>query len=402
MNDDPRRQNAIDQERAHHFQTYGRQPLVLERGEGARVWDVDGREFLDALGGIAVNVLGHAHPAVVAAVTEQAQRLLHVSNLYYTPVQSKLVTELTRLAGFDRAFLCNSGTEAVEGAIKLARRHASENGRGPHIVSIEGCFHGRTLATLALGNAKYQRGFGPMPHGFRRIARDDVEELEAAIDDQTAALILEPIQGEGGIHNLSAEYLVQARRLCDQRGALLIFDEIQCGIGRTGRMFAYQDLGVRPDILTTAKGLGGGVPIGAFLADDAIASVLSPGDHGTTFGGNPLACAAALATLETVEQERLPERAAQLGRRAMKRIDEAETGDAIRDIRGRGLMIGVEVADSVDGPAVVDRMREKGVLANCTAGSVLRLLPPLNIGEKDLDRIVDVLAESIREVAAHG
>jgi acetylornithine/N-succinyldiaminopimelate aminotransferase len=396
-----RRQQTIEQEKAHHMQTYGRQPLVLERGEGTRVWDVDGSEYLDALGGIAVNVLGHCHPAVTKAIQEQSAKLLHVSNLYYTPIQSDLVAQLTRLAGFDRAFLCNSGTEAVEGAVKLARRQASIQGRGPQIVALEGCFHGRTLATLALGSEKYQRGFGPMPEGFRRIPRDDLDALDAAIGMDTAALILEPIQGEGGIHEIPSSYLAAARRLSQERGVLLIFDEIQCGMGRSGKFFAWQNHGIRPDIVTTAKGLGGGVPIGAFLADDALAAVLGGGDHGTTFGGNPLACAAALATLRTIEDGGLAQRAGKLGDEALRILrDHAAGNPKVREVRGRGLMIGVELEDSIDGARVVDRMREKGVLANCTAGRVLRLLPPLTIEEADLETALQVLMQSIDEVGS--
>lgn len=397
------RQTAIDREHEHHFQTYGRQPLVLQRGEGSRVWDVDGSEYLDALGGIAVNVLGHCHPAVTKALQEQAARLIHVSNIYYTPVQSALVDRLSRMAGFERAFLSNSGAEAVEGALKLARRHASVSGRGPKIVGVEGCFHGRTLATLTLGNEKYQKGFGPLPEGFARVPRGDLDALDAAIGEDTAAFMVEPIQGEGGIHEIGAEYLQRARELCTERGVLLVFDEIQCGNGRTGRLFAWQLYGVRPDVLVTAKGLGGGMPIGAFLADTEVSSVLKGGDHGTTFGGNPLACAAALATLETLEAEDLPARAARLGEAARGRLEElAEKSPHVREVRGRGLMLGVQLEDSVDGPGVMNRMREHGVLANCTAGSVIRLLPPLNIDDADLDRVLDVLARSIDEVTSDG
>lgn len=397
------RERTIQREKAHHFQTYGRQPLVLERGEGCRVWDVDGTEYLDALGGIAVNVLGHCHPHVTRALREQAGKLLHVSNLYYTPVQSALVERLSTMSGFDRVFLANSGAEAVEGAIKLARRHAHDHGRTPDILGLEDCFHGRTLATLALGAEKYQHGFGPMPGGFHRIPKDDIAALEAAIARRPAALLLEPIQGEGGIHELDPAFLRAARARCDEAGVLLIFDEIQCGNGRTGTLYAWQGLDVRPDVLVTAKGLGGGVAIGAILADTPIAATLGPGDHGTTFGGNPLACAGSLATLEVLDRDDLPARAARLGSLARERLQGlAEAGAGIVEVRGRGLMLGAELEPDRDGPAVVDRMRELGVLANCTAGSVVRLLPPLILKEEELMRILDVLAQSLEEVGHHG
>ena len=404
MNDtvDPR-QRAIERERDHHFQTYGRQPLVLDRGSNERVWDVNGREYVDALGGIAVNVLGHCHPAVTRAIQEQASRLIHVSNLYYTEVQSALVARLSELAGFERVFLANSGAEAVEGALKLVRRYASHHEHGAGIVALEGGFHGRTLATLAMGAEKYQKGFGPMPDGFVRIPRDDVDALDRAIDDSVAAVVIEPIQGEGGIHVIDREFLLRARDLCCERNVLLVFDEIQCGNGRTGSMYAWQEFDVRPDVLITAKGLGGGVPIGAFMADAHVAEVLGAGDHGTTFGGNPLASAAALATLEVLAADELPARAARLGRRVFERLEAfaKETG-TIREIRGRGLMIGIDLIDGIDGPSVMNRMREHGVLANCTAGSVIRLLPPLTIEEASLDRVIEVFETAVREEKGDG
>jgi predicted acetylornithine/succinylornithine family transaminase len=397
------RETTIERESRHHFQTYARQPLVLERGEGTRVWDRDGREFIDALGGIAVNVLGHAHPAVVAAIRDQAGHLIHVSNLYYTSPQSALAERLTGLAQFERVFFTNSGAEAVEGAFKLARRQAAKSGRGADIIGVQGCFHGRTLATLSLGAAKYQRGFGPLPPGFATIPRDDSAALDRAITEDTAAFIVEPIQGEGGIREMDPAFLERARRLCHERGVLLLFDEIQCGMGRTGHLFAWQQLGVRPDILITAKGLGGGVPIGAILADSAVTRVLQPGDHGTTFGGNPLACAAALATLDTLDSQDLPARAARLGERARRRLEDiAGASPCVREVRGRGLMIGIELTDDVDGQAMVSHMREHGVLANCTAGSVIRLLPPLTISEADLDRVIEVFGLCLGEVASNG
>jgi len=290
----------------------------------------------------------------------------------------------------------------LEGALKLVRRHASEHGHGPKVVGVEGCFHGRTLATLALGADKYMKGFGPAPEGFTRIPRDDLGALDRALGDDTAAFVVEPIQGEGGIHEIDPGFLCEARSLCTERGVLMVFDEIQCGMGRTGHLVAWHAHEVRPDVLVTAKGLGGGVPIGAFLADTAVAEVLHPGDHGTTFGGNPLACAAAQATLDTIEAEDLAARAGRLGEHAHRRLDDfAHDHAQVLEVRGRGLMIGVELRDDADGQAVVGRMRAHGVLANCTAGSVIRLLPPLTIEESDLDRVLDVFFQSLTEVIDH-
>ncbi|MBD3162801.1 MAG: acetylornithine/succinylornithine family transaminase, partial [Candidatus Latescibacteria bacterium] len=359
-----------------HFPMYKRYPVTLVEGKGSRVRDDEGREYVDALAGIAVNALGHAHPDVVAALSEQAARLMHVTNLYYTIPQADLAERLTSATGMDRVFFTNSGTEAVEGALKLARRHAGKNGRGPRIVSFQGCFHGRSMGAIATHTAAQRASFEPLAPEFVQLPFGDLPALEPVLDEATAAVILEPVQGEGGLRVVPDSFLRELRRLCDEREALLILDEIQCGVGRTGRFCAFEHAGIRPDVLVMAKGLGGGFPIGAVLARDAVASAFEPGDHGTTFGGNPLACAVADTVLRIVLEEDLPRRAADLGARAVQRLRAAAADHpAIREVRGRGLMIGIELA--WEGKELVLDMMRRGVLANCTSGNVIRLVPPL-------------------------
>lgn len=383
------------------LQVYKRQPLTLTRGKGARVWDTDGSEYIDALAGIAVNSVGHCHPTVVEAIQRQAETLIHISNLYTSEPQVMLAEKLVALTGLDKVFFCNSGAEAVEGAFKLARKYAHSRGRGGTIISMEGCFHGRTLATIAAGKEKYQKGFEPIPAGFVRIPFNDIDALRNTISNDTAAIILETIQGEGGIRVADTDYLRQVRQLCDETGIVLILDEIQCGVGRTGKFFAYEHYGIVPDIVTVAKALGGGMPIGAFAVRQPVAEAITFGEHGTTFGGNPLACAAALAAIHAVEIEGMAAGAVRKGDHAMQRLREAAKElSAIRDVRGMGLMIGVELA--FEGKDVVAAMRDKGVLSNATADTVMRIVPPLVISDEELDRVIDVLLDSIREVAAKG
>lgn len=374
----------------YHFQTYRRLPVTLSHGKGARVWDTEGREYIDMLGGIAVNTLGHGHPALVKTIRNQAEKLIHVSNFFTTEPQAKLLEKLAHLSGLDRVFLCNSGVEAIEGAFKVARKYArSKNKTGP-ILSMEGCFHGRSIAAIASGKAKFQEGFEPMPQGFQQIPFNDDEAIDAHMNDQTTAVIIEPVQGEGGIHPANPDFLRYVRNKCDEHGALLIFDEIQCGLGRTGAWFAWEHSGVRPDIMTLAKGLGGGVPIGAFLAGEEAASALQPGDHGSTFGGNPLASAAALTVLETIEKENLVEQAAMKGSFLMNLLKE-ETGclPQVKEIRGMGLMIGIEL--HVEGADIMKSMAGHGVLLNVAALHVLRFLPPLVITQEDMVQAVKIL-----------
>lgn len=386
----------------HTMQTYGRYPIVLVRGEGVRCWDADGKEYLDFLGGIAVNVLGHAHPELVSAIAAQAATLIHCSNLYYSAPMAELAELLTQNGGLDRVFFCNSGAEANEGAIKLARKYQWRKGlkEKNRIVSLTHSFHGRTLATVtATAKPAIQEGFGPLPEGFDYAEAGDVAALKAAVTERTAAVILEPVQGEGGVHPLSREYLEAARALCDEYGALLIFDEIQCGMGRVGHLFAYQAFGVKPDIITLAKGLGGGVPIGAVCATEEAARGFAPGDHGTTFGGNPLACAAALATVKTLLAEELPARAGTMGEyllAGLRRLQAKHPG-LVKEVRGMGLMLGMELTR----PArpVLEKCHELGLLVNVTADTVVRLLPPYIITEADCDRALEILDQALRAVA---
>lgn len=383
----------------YYLQVYRRQPLTLARGKGARVWDTDGREYIDALAGIAVNSVGHCHPKVVEAIQKQAETLIHISNIYTSEPQIMLAEKLAGLTGLDKVFFCNSGAEAVEGAFKLARKYAHSKGRGGTIISMDGCFHGRTLATIAAGKEKYQKGFEPIPAGFVRIPFNDIEVLRSTVNDDTAAIIFETIQGEGGIRPAEADYMRQVRQLCDETGIVLILDEIQCGVGRTGTFFAYEHYGIVPDIVTVAKALGGGMPIGAFAVRQAIADAITFGEHGTTFGGNPLACATALATIDAIETEEMAAAAARKGTHTMQRLREAaQEIPTILDVRGMGLMIGVELA--FEGKDVVAAMREKGVLSNVTAETVMRIVPPLVISDEELDTVIDILIESIKDVAA--
>jgi len=387
----------------HLMATYNRLPVQFARGEGVWLWDGEHRQYLDAISGIAVCGLGHAHPAVTRAVCEQAGTLVHTSNLYGITLQAQLAARLSALSGMDRAFFCNSGAEANEAAIKLARLYGHAKGIDcPTIVVMEQSFHGRTLATLtATGNRRIQAGFEPLVRGFVRVPYNDLEAIRtvAANNSDTVAVLVEPVQGEGGINVPDASYLEGLRDICDANGWLMMLDEIQTGIGRTGAWFAFQHGNARPDVVTLAKALGNGVPIGACLARGPAAEVLQPGKHGTTFGGNPLACRAALAVLETVAQEGLVQRAATLGQRMRSGFTAALEGLAgVSDIRGQGLMIGIEL----DRPCaeLVDMALACGLLINVTAGRVIRLLPPLITTDKQADMIVALVGELIREFLA--
>lgn len=382
---------------SYHFPMYNRFPVTLVEGSGAVVRDIHGREYVDCLAGIAVNCLGYGHPAMVEAVCEQSRRLMHTSNLFYTVPQARLARRLVELSGLDRVFFCNSGAEAVEGAVKLARKHSLVHGRGREIISLENCFHGRTIATVTMGKAKYHDQFRPLPPGFEKVPFNDVSALRDSVGDGTAAVIIEPVQGEGGIHPVSREFMAAARDVCDRHGALLILDEIQCGAGRTGRFFAYEHYGITPDVVTMAKGLGGGFPIGAVLATESAASAFEPGDHGTTFGGNPLACAVADSVVEAVATPGMMESVASKGRHLMESLRGlAEGSRAIAEVRGMGLMVGVELECSA--PEVVSGMIDRGVLANYTSERVLRMVPPFVITTEQLDVAVRALAESLKEV----
>lgn len=383
---------SIDKE--YHFNLYKRIPLTLVRAKGNRVWDSEGREYIDALAGIAVNNVGHCHPKVVEAVRDQVGKLMHVSNFYVTEPQAQLEKRLVDLSPFDRIFFCNSGTEAIEGAIKLSRRYAHLHDKSGPIISMEGCFHGRSLAAIATGKPKYQEGFEPMPEGFTNVPFNDFEALEKKAVPGTTAILIEPVQGEGGVNVADKEFLEKVRLLCDERGILLIFDEIQCGIGRTGTFFAHEQFGIVPDIITLAKGLGGGFPIGAVMAKEDVAEALSYGNHGTTFGGNPLACRAALAAINALFEEDMMSVARENGQWLLEELKNmAGNEPAIRNVRGIGLMIGVEL--DFPGQDVVADMMENGVLSNCASGNVIRIVPPLNTPREDLETILNVLQKAI-------
>lgn len=384
----------------HLMRTYNRLPVAFVDGRGARLRDTEGREYLDFLGGIAVSALGHRHPSLVQAIRDAADGVLHTSNLYHIEAQARLAARLAALSGLDRAFFCNSGAEANETAIKLARRRGQRDGGGRYkIVSALNSFHGRTMGAMtATGQPKYQDGFGPLPDGFEYVPLNDVEALEAAVDERTAAVILEPIQGESGVRPCTSDFLRAARRICDAKGALLILDEVQTGIGRTGRMFAFEHYGVRPDVLTLAKALGGGVPIGVALATEDAAQAFEPGVHGTTFGGNPFACKVAGAVLDVVEAENLLAAAESRGRRLKAELERLA---GVAEVRGLGLMLGVEL-DGVDARAVMTACFERGLLLNAVGDSVLRLLPPLVITDEDVDEAVGVIGEALRAVREAG
>jgi len=391
-------ESVIEIDSRCHFQIYRRTPLLLVEGKGSRVWDSDGNEYIDVLGGIAVNSLGHCHPRVVEAVKEQVERLMHCTNIYYIEPQAKLEKLLIDNCDMDRALFVNSGTEAVESAMKLARKWAGKNGKGGGIITMSGSFHGRSLACVtATGQKKYSVGFDPLPGGFHIVPFNDLAAVEGAVNDRVCAVMVEPVQGEGGIVPADPGFLKGLRELCDRENILLIFDEIQCGMGRTGSLFAYQGYGVVPDIITIAKALGGGFPVGALLAKEEVASSFDPGDHGTTFGGNPLATAAAYASVSTLIEEELPKKALEIGAYLMEKIRKrARDSHHVVEVRGRGLMVGVVLDRS--GKDVVPAMMKRGVLANCTADRVIRFVPPLNISRKDLDTAVEALFRSIEEV----
>ena len=376
-------------------QTYARYPLLLVRGKGTRVWDLEGKEYLDFVSGLAVCNLGHCHPKVVKAIQDQAEKLIHVSNFYYIEPQIQLATLLCKHSFADKVFFCNSGAEANEGAIKLARKYAKER-RGEdryEIITMENSFHGRTLATLtATAQEKYHKGYAPLVPGFKYIPFNDVGALKKAIDSKTCAVMLEPIQGEGGVNCPSKGYLRALREICDEEGLLLILDEVQVGMGRTGKLFAYQHEGIEPDLLTLAKSLAGGVPIGALLIKEGISDSFKPGDHASTFGGNPLATAAGLAALTALLEEGMLENCQKMGDYFFSRLVEVKKKFSfVKEVRGRGLILGMEL--NMEGGALVKEMMGRGILINCTMGNVLRFLPPLIVTQEEIDRVIKALEE---------
>jgi acetylornithine/N-succinyldiaminopimelate aminotransferase len=380
--------------------TYNRMPIALVKGAGAQVWDSDGKTYLDFVAGIAVCSLGHAHPKVVEAIRKQAGLLMHVSNLFYTEPQVRLAGLLVENSFADKVFFCNSGAEANEAAIKLARKFAHEN-VGPdrsELITMRNSFHGRTLTTIAAtGQEKLQIGFEPLPKGFKYVPYNDLAALEAAITDQTCGVMLEVIQGEAGVIIPDADYLQGVRTLCDEKGILMILDEVQTGMGRTGCLFAYQDYGVSPDIMTLAKALGNGFPVGAMLASDRLAGAFVPGNHGSTFGGNPLAMAAAVATVETLLGDGTLDNCRRVGAYFLERLKTlASHHTIVREVRGKGLMVAMEL--DIPGAEIVRKCMEKGALINCTNNNVLRCVPPLIVTEQEVDQVVDIVDEVMRDL----
>jgi len=388
----------------HVMNTYGRLPIALSHGQGCRVWDVNGKVYLDALGGIAVNTLGHNHPRLVPALQDQIAKIIHSSNYYHVPNQEVLAAKLVELSGLTNVFFCSTGLEANEAALKLARKFGHDKGiERPEIVVYEKAFHGRSIATLsATGNPKVQEGFGPLVEGFIRVPLNDMAALETATagNPNVVAVFFEAIQGEGGIHPMNAGYMQQVRKLCDERDWLLMIDEVQCGMGRTGKWFAHQWAGIKPDVMPLAKGLGSGVPIGAVVAGPKAAHIFSPGNHGTTFGGNPLAMRAGVETLRIMEEDDLLINAAKVGahlKAALSRELAAELkSGAVKEVRGLGLMLGIDLSQPCGD--LVKRSADNGLLISVTADSVIRLVPPLILTQAEADEVVGILCPLIKQL----
>ena len=387
----------------HVMNTYGRVPIALERGQGCRVWDVNGKQYLDALGGIAVNTLGHNHPKLVPALQDQIAKLIHTSNYYHVPGQEQLAARLVELSGMTNVFFCNSGLEANEAALKIARKYGVDKGIArPEIVVYEKAFHGRSIATMsATGNPKIHSGFGPLVEGFIRVPVNDIDAIKAATEGNpnVVAVFFETIQGEGGLHPMRVDYLQQLRVLCDERGWLMMIDEVQCGMGRTGKWFAHQWAGIVPDVMPLAKGLGSGVPIGAVVAGPKAAHVLQPGNHGSTFGGNPLAMRAGNETIRIMQEDGLVEHAATVGAHLKAALQQAMGSLAgVQDIRGQGLMIGIELAKPCG--VLVGRAADAGLLISVTADKVIRIVPPLILSTTEADEIVALLTPLVQAFLA--
>jgi predicted acetylornithine/succinylornithine family transaminase len=381
--------------------TYARYPVLLVKGKGTRVWDLEGEEYLDFVSGLAVCSLGHCHPKVVKAIQEQAEKLIHVSNFYYIEPQIQLASLLCKHSFADKVFFCNSGAEANEGAMKLARKYAKEKtGKDRYeIITMERSFHGRTLATLtATAQEKFHKGYEPLMPGFKYVPFNDIRAVRNAIDSKTCAVMLEPIQGEGGVNCPSEGYLKALREICDEKGLLLIFDEVQVGMGRTGKLFAYEHDGIEPDMLTLAKSLAGGFPIGALLIRRGIAESFRPGDHASTFGGNPLATAAGVAAFTTILEEGMLENCQKMGDYFFSQLEALQKKfPFIKEVRGKGLILGIEL--KIEGSSIVKEMLRKKILINCTMGNVLRFLPPLIVTQGEVDRVVKALEEVFRGVS---
>lgn len=391
------KKTIIEETEKYYLPVFGRYPMVMELGQGCRVWDNEGNEYVDAFAGIAVNSLGYNHPVLVKAISEQAAKLMHCSNLYYTEIQAKALRVVAEATGMDRIFFANCGAEGNEGAMKLARKYGVSKAPTKYkIISADESFHGRTFDTLAAtGHDYYHVGYGPLSPGHVLVPYGDIKALEAQMDDDVCAVLLEPIQGEGGVHVPPDEYLQQVRALCDKHDALLIFDEVQTGVARTGKWFAYMHSGVKPDVLTFAKGIGGGFPVAGFAVPERLAHVFKPGDHGGTFGGNPLACAAVYATLTTIKSEGLVDKVAEKGeyfKNELRKLQE-KYPDKVTDVRGCGLMLGMEVAG--EGKPIEESCLANNVIVNCTAGNVIRIVPPLIISKEEIDIVVAALDKAL-------
>ena len=390
----------------HVMPTYGRLPIALSHGQGCRVWDVNGKEYLDALGGIAVNTLGHNHPKLVPALQDQLTRLIHTSNYYHIPHQEALAKKLVEISGLSNVFFCSTGLEANEAALKLARKFGHDKGiERPEIVVYEKAFHGRSIATLsATGNAKVQAGFGPLVEGFIRVPLNDIASLEAATagNPNLVAVFMEAIQGEGGVNPMHMDYLRQVRALCDQRDWLLMIDEVQCGMGRTGKWFAHQWAGILPDVMPLAKGLGSGVPVGAVVAGPKAAHIFKTGNHGTTFGGNPLAMRAGLETIRIMEEDDLLGNASRVGAHLVAGLRQALASElasgGVKEIRGLGLMLGIDLAKPC--PGLMQQCLDQGLLISVTADSVIRLVPPLIMSTAEADEVVAILCPLVKKLLA--
>lgn len=392
----------IDMDKNFFMNTFGdRTPVCFDYGKGINLWDIEGNKYYDFLGGIAVSAVGHSHPKLVSAIQTQAEKFIHCSNLYYIEAQAKLAKLLVENSCADKVFFANSGAEANEGAIKLARIYFKKKGMPEkfEIITLDKSFHGRTLATIAAtGQDKYQKPYCPLTPSFLKVPINDLEALEKAINGNTCAIMIEPIQGESGVNLTTKEYLKGVRKLCDEKGIFLIFDEVQSGLGRTGKLFAYEHFDVEPDIFTLAKALGGGFPIGALLAKDHVASAFEPGDHGSTFGGNPLACSAGLASIEIILSEKLVDNSENMGKYLVEKLTTLiGKHNSIKEIRGKGLMVGIQLSTE-NAVEVKNKCFEKGYLVGNVGKSIIRLLPPLIVSEQDIDGLVNALESILSEV----
>ena len=398
-----KREEIIEISNQYIMNTYSRMPLVFEKGRGAYLWDFDGKKYLDFVTGIAVNNLGHCHPKVVETIKRESEKLIHVSNLYFIASQALLGKKLVESSLVDgRAFFCNSGAEANEAAIKLVRKYSKEKFKSNdryEIITMENSFHGRTITTItATGQEKFRKGFEPLVQGFKYVSYNNTDALKKAVSDKTCAVMVEPIQGEGGVNVPGEKYLEEVRKLCDEKGLVLILDEVQTGMGRTGKLLGFQHTSIKPDIFTLAKGLGGGIPIGAMVAKNEIADFFTPGSHASTFGGNPFVCSVALTVLEVIEKEGILKNCEEMGEYLTKKLKGLAKGfKFIKEVRGKGLLIGMEL--TIDGKNVVNSCIERGLLINCTMNNILRFLPPLIISKNEVDEAVEVLGKALVEVS---